>query len=203
MASSSVTPDLIVVDGLAVHTTLGASHWPRPGVEAKLQPLVLSITVPHSVTQASVSDNLDESVNYGSLCKVAEACAHQRGKFSSVEELSEGIAQSCFETFRNVDEVRSRIEKRRALLHAQGAGISSVRTRKGKGEVVGDTYFVRELELSTIIGLHPWERVETQKLRVNLEWTLDPGTTLSADGFDFRALVGRVSDVRPSPLLRP
>lgn len=190
---STSSPDLIVVDGLVVHTTLGASHWPRPGVESKLQPLVLSIIVPHPLANASVSDNLDESVSYGSICKVAEACAHQRGKFSSVEDLAEGIAKSCFDAFRSVDEVRSRIEKRRALLHAQGAGVSSVKRREGEGE--GNTYFVRELELSTIIGLHPWERVETQKVRINLEWTLESRTTLPSTGFDFRALVARVSDV--------
>jgi dihydroneopterin aldolase/2-amino-4-hydroxy-6-hydroxymethyldihydropteridine diphosphokinase/dihydropteroate synthase len=187
-------PDLIIVDGLSVHTTLGTSHWPRPGVEQKLQPLVLSITVPHPLAQASSSDTLDESVSYGSICKVAEACASEKGKFSSVEALSTGIAESCFVTFKSIHEVRSVIEKQRALLHAKGAGLKSVRRRKNDS-ADEDIYFVRDLELSTIIGLHPWERVEKQLVRINLLWTLAPGVGLPPTGFDFRGLVGRVSDV--------
>ncbi|CAE6492857.1 unnamed protein product [Rhizoctonia solani] len=184
-------PDLIIVDGLSIHTTLGASHWPRPGVEQKLQPLVLSITVPLSLAQSGTVDNLDESVSYGSICKVAEACASQKGKFSSVESLSTGLAEACFGAFKSINQVRSVIEKRRALLHAKGAGVKSVRLREGTET---QTYFVRELELSTIIGLHPWERVEKQLVRINLEWSLEPTATLPPTGFDFRNLVAQVSD---------
>ncbi|CAE6483868.1 unnamed protein product [Rhizoctonia solani] len=187
----SSKPDLIIVDGLSIHTTLGASHWPRPGVEQKLQPLVLSITVPLSLAQSGAVDNLDESVSYGSICKVAEACASQKGKFSSVESLSTGLADACFNAFKSIHEVQSVIEKRRALLHAKGAGVKSVRFRDGTEK---QTYFVRELELSTIIGLHPWERVEKQLVRINLEWTLASKATLPPTGFDFRSLVARVSD---------
>ncbi|KAG8714048.1 trifunctional dihydropteroate synthetase [Ceratobasidium sp. 394] len=186
--------DLIIVDGLSVHAALGASHWPRPGVEHKLQPLVLSITVPQNLAQAGAGDNLEESVSYGSICKVAEACAHEKGKFSSVEALAAGIASSCFSTFSSVHEVRSVIEKQRALLHAQGAGVQSVHRRTGGP--INDTYFVRDLELSTIIGMHPWERVEKQLVRINLQWTLAPSSiALPATGFDFRSLVARISDL--------
>ncbi|CAE6487243.1 unnamed protein product [Rhizoctonia solani] len=187
----SSKPDLIIVDGLSVHTTLGASHWPRPGVEQKLQPLVLSIIVPLSLAQSGTVDNLDESVSYGSICKVAEACASEKGKFSSVESLSKGIADACFDAFRSINEVRSVIEKRRALLHAQGAGIKSVQLRQG---TENQTYFVRSLELSTIIGLHPWERLEKQLVRLDLEWSLESNVSLPPTGFDFRNLVARVSD---------
>lgn len=186
--------DLIIVDGLSIHTTLGASHWPRPGVEQKLQPLVLSVTVPHPLAEASSSDTLDESVSYGSICKVTEACASEKGKFSSIETLSAGIAESCFAAFKSVHEVRSVVEKRRALLHAKGAGVKSVRHRKGDS-LEKDVYFVRDLELSTIIGLHPWERVEKQLVRLNFEWTLASSTNISPNGFDFRGLVTRVSDL--------
>jgi dihydroneopterin aldolase/2-amino-4-hydroxy-6-hydroxymethyldihydropteridine diphosphokinase/dihydropteroate synthase len=190
----SSKPDLIIVDGLSVHATLGASHWPRPGVEQKLQPLVLSITVPLPLAQASVVDNLDESVSYGSICSIAEDCAHDKGKFSSVEDLSVGIASSCFAKFSSIHEVRSVIEKRRALLHAHGAGIQSVHRRTG--DPTRDVYFVRELELSTIIGLHPWERLEKQFAKINLQWTVAPNSpALPTMGFDFRHLVARVSDV--------
>ncbi|KAG8744536.1 trifunctional dihydropteroate synthetase [Ceratobasidium sp. 414] len=186
--------DLIIVDGLSVHTALGASHWPRPGVEQQPQPLVLSITIPHDLAQASAGDNLEESVSYGSICKVAEACAHEKGKFSSVETLAAGIASSCFSKFSSVHEVRSIIEKQRALLHAQGAGVQSVHRRAG--DPTNDIYFVRDLELSTIIGLHPWERVEKQLVRINLQWTLAPNSpALPITGFDFRSLVSRVSDL--------
>ncbi|KAL5639783.1 hypothetical protein ACGC1H_006382 [Rhizoctonia solani] len=191
VSSGTPKPDLIIVDGLSIHTTLGASHWPRPGVEQKLQPLVLAITVPLSLAQSGTVDNLDESVSYGSICKVAEACASQKGKFSSVESLSTGLAEACFGAFKSIHEVQSVIEKRRALLHAKGAGVKSVRLREGTET---QTYFVRELELSTIIGLHPWERVDKQLVRINLEWTLAPTTTLPLTGFDFRNLVAQVSD---------
>ncbi|KAG8728121.1 trifunctional dihydropteroate synthetase, partial [Ceratobasidium sp. 428] len=193
--STTTKSDLIIIDGLSVHAALGFSHWPRPGVEQKLQPLVLSITVPHNLAQASVVDNLEESVSYGSICKVAEACAHEKGKFSSAEALAAGIASSCFSKFSSVHEVRSVIEKRRALLHAQGAGVQSIHYRT-RGNSPNNTYFVRDLELSTIIGLHPWERVEKQLVRINLQWSIAPDSpALPSTGFDFRGLVTHVSDL--------
>ena len=67
--------DLIVVNSLAVHMTLGASQWPRLRLESKLVPLVLFITVSHPLANVSVSDSLDELISYGLACKLFGAIA--------------------------------------------------------------------------------------------------------------------------------
>lgn len=63
------------------------------------------------------------------------------------------------------------VEKPRALLRADAAGIAVTRRREKDGRVVAegdDRVFVKNLRLVTIIGINPWEREEKQSVIINL-----------------------------------
>lgn len=63
------------------------------------------------------------------------------------------------------------VEKPRALLRADAAGITITRKRSEDGVVVhgdSDRVFVKNLRLVTIIGVNPWEREEKQEVIINL-----------------------------------
>lgn len=91
------------------------------------------------------------------------------------------------------------IEKPRALLRADAAGIEIVRSRKDTAIVaVGDDkVFVKDLRLVTIIGVNPWERKERQNVIINLIMH-KPNSHPVAEGefdpnYNFRDVVNAVS----------
>lgn len=71
----------------------------------------------------------------------------------------------------NGEWVKVVVEKPRALLRADAAGISITRKKEADGSVVvegEDKVFVKNLRLVTIIGVNSYERLEKQNVTINL-----------------------------------
>lgn len=104
------------------------------------------------------------------------------------------------------------VEKPRALLRADAAGIAVTRRREKDGRVVAegeDRVFVKNLRLVTIIGVNPWEREEKQNVTINLTMHKENKRVLgpeevNGDGgketgsfdllYDFRAVAKHVTE---------
>lgn len=197
IADQARSMDVITVNELSLRVPLGPSHWPKPLSETLPQPIVVSLSVPYALATAGYSDQLADSVNYSSLSKAVEGLAASGRPFTSLEGFAEAACHTCFDKFSGVNQVDIRVEKLRGLLHAKSAGVNVTRHRGGASPTKTEKteVFVRDLTLSTIIGIHPWERVEKQVVKVNLSVALvEPDAT---DPFDYRTLVESVSSVRP------
>jgi dihydroneopterin aldolase/2-amino-4-hydroxy-6-hydroxymethyldihydropteridine diphosphokinase/dihydropteroate synthase len=124
----------------------------------------------------------------------------ENGPFESLEYLAEKVAHLALGQELRGEWVKVSIEKPRALLRADAAGISIIRRRDGEtvkkeGE---DRVFVKDLRLVTIIGVNPWEREERQNVIINLTLhkpTQGGGGVGGFDkGYDFRAITNTVSE---------
>lgn len=191
--------DWIFVHDLAIRTTLGSSLWDRPGASSRSQPVNISIAVPHSVRLAGSSDHLAHSVNYGSLAKTIERRTNS-GNFSCMEEMAQALADAVFADFPVIEEIRVTVTKPRALLNGRSATIQIVRSRTGTqlptsdGVTGTDQILINDLELSTIIGVNPWERVSKQMVRINLVLDVEPWSS-TYKAFDYEGVASRVSAV--------
>lgn len=194
--------DLILVNGLALHARVGDALWPKPSPKPPLQPVVISISVPYSLRLAGNSDNLAQSLNYGTLCDIAETCVNTKEVFDSIEHMAEEITAVCLKTFASagMSEITVKVEKSRGLLHAKSIGVEITRYALGGRGTSRDVMFVRGLELSAIVGIHPWERVEKQLVTLNLSWVLSETSPQPDCGFAYRRVVQVISDVRPLTL---
>ncbi|KAL1918471.1 uncharacterized protein VTP21DRAFT_3131 [Calcarisporiella thermophila] len=157
-------PDKILIRNLKVRTILGVDSWER----VKKQPVHLDLTLHHPISQVGATDHLGTSLHYGLTTKAVTKFAED-SHFRSVEALAEGIAKVCISC--GAEKAIVRVEKPRALLHAAAAGIEISRLRDGEEVKLDgqDTIFVRDLRLSTVIGVNPWEREETQVVIINLQ----------------------------------
>ncbi|KAJ3194912.1 trifunctional dihydropteroate synthetase [Irineochytrium annulatum] len=180
--------DRILISDLQIRNTIGVDGWERQ----KKQPLTLSLTVHTDVSESGGSDLLSASVNYGTVCKVVTEFS-ERTAYRSIEALALGIIRSCFEgcCSKGVDRITIKVEKPRALLHASSAGVEISRTRAGMEEIASferavrdaraaaasaprvdavgeDRIFIRELVVSAIIGVNAWERVEKQRVIIDV-----------------------------------
>lgn len=109
-----------------------------------------------------------------------------------------GVAAAAFEEFSEaVHEIEVVVAKPRALLHAKEAAVRVVRRRfkHGHGKNLWDQFLIRDLELSTIVGLNPWEREARQVVRINLEMDVLAWRLRRSVPFDYKAVVERVSEV--------
>ncbi|KAF9439304.1 trifunctional dihydropteroate synthetase [Entomortierella beljakovae] len=178
--------DKICIRDLTVRNIIGVDAWER----CKRQPVIINMTVYTSVSQAGDTDHLPYSIHYGVLCKTVEAHS-EKSEFRSVEALADSIARVVI--FKcHAPRVTIKVEKPRALLHAASAGVEITRSRSDytEEELAGtvscpirfnqqDTIFVKDLRLSCIIGVNPWEREEEQVVVLNLQ--IYPGMDDSPD----------------------
>ncbi|PWN90850.1 Dihydropteroate synthase [Acaromyces ingoldii] len=185
-------PDSIILSGLSVRLLVGVDGWER----VQPQPVSIDVRVHTDVSQAGQSDHLPYSIHYGILTKELEKhCAGAR--YRSLEALAEGLAKVCIFVCK-APRVTLKVEKPRSLLHARSAGVQITRTAQDfikpssssseqawpetpSADMLNslrlspqshwatkDVVLVNDLEISTILGVNPWERVDKQIVRINL-----------------------------------
>ncbi|KAF9302777.1 trifunctional dihydropteroate synthetase [Mortierella antarctica] len=168
--------DKICIRDLTVRNIIGVDAWER----SKRQPIIINLVVYTSVSQAGDTDHLPYSIHYGILCKTVEAHS-EKTEFRSVEALADSIARVVI-TKCHAPKITVRIDKPRALLHAASAGVEITRQKSDytAEQLAGtvpcplkfnhqDVIFVKDLRLSCIIGVNPWEREEEQVVVLNLQ----------------------------------
>ncbi|ORX86393.1 Dihydropteroate synthase [Basidiobolus meristosporus CBS 931.73] len=174
--------DKIILRDLMVQTTLGVDSWERE----KPQPVLLNIVLFTNVSNAGDHDNLTTSIHYGHLCKGVQKFAKE-SKHRSMEAFANGIARICLYDF-NAAIANIKVEKPRALLNADSAGVEITRVKSDFEDLSeeerlqvteafnlpNDTIFVKNLRLSAIIGCNPWEREHKQTILLNLVIHSDP-----------------------------
>ncbi|KAG8893525.1 trifunctional dihydropteroate synthetase [Tulasnella sp. 408] len=199
LTSPDRSTDWILLNNLSLTTISGPSQWSnKPGSSLAPQPTLISVGIPFSIALAGGTDHLPHSIHYGNLAKLVQKTATQE-KFGCTEHLAVAVADAALKGFEKegMQDIYVLVEKPKALLHAKSAGVRVVRgTNSREGEDAQfDQILVKDLELTAIIGIHPWEREMKQKVTVNLtmdvaRWDASSG---SPGGFDCGALVNRVS----------
>ncbi|CAG8463757.1 237_t:CDS:2 [Dentiscutata erythropus] len=167
--------DKIIIKNLLVRNVTGVDSWER----LKRQPVLINLTLNKNISKAGEKDKLTYSINYGTVSKAVSKFAED-SICDSVEVLAEGIAKICVNEC-HAPRVTVRVEKPRALLHAASAGVEIIRTKEDYDHVGSnsntqpnyinshqDLIFIKDLRLSAIIGVNPWEREEKQTVILNL-----------------------------------
>ncbi|KAG8981663.1 trifunctional dihydropteroate synthetase, partial [Tulasnella sp. 427] len=199
LATPDRSTDWILINNLSLTTTSGPSQWSnKPKSSLTPQPTLISVGVPFSIALAGGTDHLPHSIHYGNLAKVVSKTATQ-GTFGCTEELAAKVAEAALAAFESegMREVCVAVEKPKALLRAKSAGVKVFRrAQKDEDEDAFDQILVKDLELTAIIGIHPWEREMKQRVIVNL--TLDvPRWEVSSSppgGFDCGSWANRISE---------
>ncbi|CUS13339.1 unnamed protein product, partial [Tuber aestivum] len=199
--SSSEGNDLIFVRSLNLKATTGVDSWGRK----RPQPILLTLWLRSSIALAGSTDHLPYSINYGTVTKAITARV-ENDAFNSLEHLAEDVAHTALGPDINAGWVRVVVEKPRALLRADAAGIAITRRKNAEGEVLAegsDRVFVKDLRLVTIIGVNPWEREEKQAVVINLTMHKEnnprrPLEVVEGGNFDphynFRSVAKRVTE---------
>ena len=115
--------DKIFIKDLLVRGILGVNDWERK----KPQDILLNVTVFTDTSQAGLSDDIKDSVDYSTLAKKLQAHAETAARLT-VEALANDLVKLCLEHPR-VTRAIVRVEKPGAVRFAQSVGVEVDRTR--------------------------------------------------------------------------
>lgn len=153
--------DQLIVRDLLLINTCGPNQWEF----TEEQPLLLSINAFINLSRAAEFDLLSDSVSYAALAKTALQTVDSL-PLKTLESLSTRIADALLDQY-PLQRVIIKLEKPRALLHATSVGIQISRPIVNTEEF--DMIFIKDLTANCIIGIFPWERIERQRVIINLE----------------------------------
>ncbi len=121
--------DRILIKDLSVPGILGI----KPDERINEQEILVNAVLWADTRPASVSDDIDDAVNYRTITKAL--IAHIRdGKPMLVERLVQELVDICFELEPRIMRVEMTVEKPGALRYARSVGISIVRDRTSELE---------------------------------------------------------------------
>ena len=129
--------------------------------EAKKQPVSVDITIPHDLKASAASDDVEKSVNYGTLSRALLKAVDDGAKFASLEALVDALFVACFAAFPNVPEATISVVKLRAMPYADNVSITSHRS-SSSARLRTDCFSLSKLACNLIVGLNPCEREDKQ-----------------------------------------
>ncbi|KAJ7093999.1 Dihydropteroate synthase-like protein [Mycena belliarum] len=168
---------------------LTGSIWPKPSGVAVVQPVLISLSIPHNISSTAATDDLSHTINYSLLCSALRDSLNDKTlPLESLESLSVQIFDILLGS--NVSEAHLRIVQSRAPLNCKAVGVECISTR-GSGMPWTTGYvkqFLEDLECSVIVGVNACEREERQVVRVNISVERWDSGLKRENWLDFRAM---------------
>ena len=109
--------DKVIIKDLVARGVIGVYDWER----TKPQEILINIILFGDLSKAGETDNIDDSINYKTVAKGAQALAENCERMT-VEALADDIANYCLET-NGVKKVSVRVEKPGAVRFAESVGV--------------------------------------------------------------------------------
>jgi dihydroneopterin aldolase/2-amino-4-hydroxy-6-hydroxymethyldihydropteridine diphosphokinase/dihydropteroate synthase len=163
--------DRINISSLSIHLANGLGPSAFGLVPPPPCPISLDITMnlhPTLIPLVATYDSMSSlGVNYSSVSKAIYAALTPPEKvFENAQEVMEVVAGVVL-SLKCVDSVNITLGQERAVLHALEVRYTAEYTRYG--EVRGKECEIRDLKVQCVVGLHPHERKERQRLEVDLK----------------------------------
>lgn len=116
--------DAIIIEGLKVDTVIGCFNWERQII----QPLMLDLTIHNDLSQAALSDELEDTLNYAQICELA-AQVIQEAQPKLIEHAAQLVLECLFTTFPSIESITITIRKPAIIAQANAVGIRLERNR--------------------------------------------------------------------------
>ncbi|KAI6165246.1 Dihydropteroate synthase-like protein [Pisolithus thermaeus] len=185
---TSGTEDVISVDDLVL--ILPVSD-PGRQPEVRAQPIRLSLSIFHDITEAARADDLNYSVNYASICSTLESWL-ARMQYLSLEDLVTSSFHYIFDHHAEVDKAGIVVSQESSPFQPARLACKATRTRNGEKETPVE-FVLEGLKCMTIIGVNPDERTHEQPLFLDV--AIRKGSQKKqGEPFPFRDLFASISD---------
>ena len=165
--------DTIYLRNLHVSATVGLDAWGRP---SKPQPLVISVRLTLDTVAAGATDDINQTLSYGLICKEILSLVENEGPFPALSVLNFSIAKRAA-NWRGT-KLQISIKALKASLRAEGGIECEMSFVRRPHEIALDdesSWFVsgifwrmHDLRSTCIIGINPHEREKKQIVVINI-----------------------------------
>ncbi|KAJ7640808.1 Dihydropteroate synthase-like protein [Mycena polygramma] len=192
--TSSVRDMIRINELLLTVPLLTGAIWPKPTGQAALQPVLVSLSIPHDISSTAATDDLSQTLNYSLLCSLLRDSLNDKTPpLESLEALTARIFDALFLRSGSdpvVHEARLKVIQSRAPLNCKAVGVECTATRSSESSWTADyiNHFCQDLECSTIIGVNSCESEEKQSVRINVSIERRDCVVQRRSWVDFRAL---------------
>ncbi|EPQ55580.1 tetrahydrobiopterin biosynthesis enzymes-like protein [Gloeophyllum trabeum ATCC 11539] len=183
--------DKVFVESLSLSANIGPDWWGRP----REQPVLISVYLtlqPSSLDRTAETDDVSDTVNYGTLSKTVTQRVEEEFKDQLRSHGLHGVAAAVTHTATALAggkalEVKVRVEAPKAILLADGLALETVwevdaeSGQSDLGSLKKRKVLVKDLILAVIIGVNPPEREAKQRVILNLEFEEALGTGAFGD----------------------
>lgn len=169
--TEDTTADIVFLESLSVYTVVGLDAWRRP---SRPQPVLLDVRVHTDLAEAGATDDVNATINYGSLCKSINNLIESKGSFGNLAYFAHCLCHTALSVSDGGEKVELAVTLPKGLLLAEGIGLSIVMAKggntmdAGKMIVERQSFFVKNLRVPCIIGVNSHERIQKQEVVVNL-----------------------------------
>jgi dihydroneopterin aldolase/2-amino-4-hydroxy-6-hydroxymethyldihydropteridine diphosphokinase/dihydropteroate synthase len=157
--------DEIIIRELTVNATVGPDRWDK----RRAQPIRVTTTLYTSITAAGRSDKLDDTIDYGPMCKGITNLV-DGGEFDDLHTLAQCVAAySLTQSAPAAQIVKVQAEALNQFLSAESLGVVVWKANVGWEAKAGhDKGLINNLTANVIIGVNPLERISKQSVDINL-----------------------------------
>lgn len=202
-AQDSVAHDIVFIDSLTLPATIGKDWWGR------IRPQPLSVTLhlhlqPRYLDKAAAADDVSESIHYGHLSKsiLGLVDGPDAQVFDGPRNLARAVVKVAFALTGAVAVQRAVVAIKSEKLIPLAEEFTMVISTSYTEEVIQGTenlrVTIKNLALSTIIGVNPPEREAKQRVIVTVIIHGKPG---HGEFIDYASLVARIAEVIPFSLI--
>ncbi|KAF7341970.1 Folic acid synthesis protein [Mycena venus] len=183
-----------VNDLLLTVPLLTGAVWPKPLGQAALQPVLVSLSIPHDISSTASTDDLSHTINYSLLCSLLRDSLNDKTPpLETLEALAVRIFDVLFSRLGSdpvVGQAHLKVVQSRAPLNCKAVGVESVAASSSGSSWTADyvKHLCEDLECSTIIGVNTCEREERQNVRVNISIERWDSVVQRHNWVDFRFL---------------
>lgn len=166
--------DSIYLRNLHLSAIIGKDAWDRAG---KAQPVVVSLRLQRQVSLAAASDNIEDTVSYGQICKDVMSWINLEQGYLDLFDFCSHMSSLAATKEWGGSSLHMRVMLPKGSLRAEGGiGFEVVASMSGEAKELVESskrFLVNDLKIACIIGVNPHERLIKQVVVVNLQITED------------------------------
>lgn len=158
-------------------------------VKTSFRRVELTLEVEHDVRLTALTDDVAHTINYSTLCGTATKWASSRA-YASLEDLADQLISAIRVEHANVNLLTVCVSTKGPVF-GKAIGLKRFWCRDVSSTLLKDrptsTYFLEDWTCDAIIGIHPHERVNRQRLKLNILVERRFGAPIKSSTFNFRA----------------
>jgi FolB domain-containing protein len=193
---SNSPTDIVFINAIELSANVGPDRWGR----ARPQPVLVSVYLhlrSSYLVRAGESDHVEDSVHYGHLSKAISNIVEADNTFSSVGGLVDVATKVAFELAGEAAvAVKVVVDFRQMLLVADELSVEVTTPAATSSRDAPARVTVKDMLLTTIIGVNPPERKAKQRVIINIVFFEIPR---NHSPIDYQKIVTQISKARSFP----